>query len=116
MIAVGDTVWVQLATYRHDTFRELVAWQVTKVGRVWATIGPDLNSFRFRIDPEYYPPPLDGGEWASPGRVFMTATEAAEYTRSEAAWAIIRRQGYRPPRGVVEALEKVAAAIEADRP
>lgn len=107
---VGQEVWVlDTQRIRHpNASTPLHKATISAIGRKWATIG---RKERFDITNGQ----LDGGEYTSPGRVFLSPEAFQQEVRLNAAWSAlgdaVRR--HQPPTGVTaEFLEEVVCRLQ----
>lgn len=90
---------------------------VSKVGRAWVTFAHGRQSMRFELEPDddglFY---VDGGDYSSPGRVWLTreahADHLARMKAGETILAATRRGGpVFPPQVPTEMLVALAALL-----
>jgi hypothetical protein len=96
---VGQVVWVldTMRNRRIDESTPLREATITDIGRKWATLDGDSKD-RFDIKNGL----LDGGEYTSPGRVFVSPSAFYHDVQVTAAWSAltdaVRR--HQPPEGI----------------
>lgn len=101
--SVGQTVYIRW--YRDREGRPLGPYKVTKVGRAWIYLGA-----RYRFDRDLH---IDGGRFASPGRVYLSEQDYCDECERKTAWrAFADLVKYQPPPKVsVETIEQARALL-----
>lgn len=115
---VGQTVYVERNHRRPGGPPEPTPVKVAKVGRKWVTLDDNTHHpGRFELG-ETQPFELDGGDYMSPGRVWLTLMDWEIHTRRTAAWRRIQAaaKASRPPSGVtLSDLDQMAGKLEGGR-
>lgn len=112
--AVGQTVFVEDRRYG-GTPPEPTPRKIVKLGRKWATL-EGWHAQRFAIGP-HMPGvafPLDGGDYVSPGRVWVSLEDRGIHQRRLEAWGVVKRMGHlpHPPDHLpLETLEQIASLL-----
>ncbi len=83
---VGQVVLVALTGNSRGPVR-LVERKVTKVGRKWVTLEHDT---RFEREGERGKFVLDGGDYSSPGRVYLSLQDYEDEEKLYTAWSLLR--------------------------
>jgi hypothetical protein len=87
----GDRVLMAKTGRRSDEPPALSWAEVTKVGRKWAELQPDGRKWRGRDDRfSLEDGHIDGGDFMSPGRVFLSEEAYHEHARALALWKPFR--------------------------
>lgn len=108
MLSVGQTLWmVPSARYAGPPCEVTV----TRVGRKWA----EISRGGYRIDKTTLY--IDGGDYSSPGRCYLTRAEHDNEVAMQRAWDALRNlveRKYTPPDGMtVEAIRAALVALGA---
>lgn len=109
---LGQTIWIHF--YQRSLGVALSPHTVTKIGRKWVTLGNGFreNAYRFDVDTLE----LDGGDYTSPGKVYLSEEAYHQETALMGAWKVfqdrIRFFGYQTtPKGLT--LADIEAASNA---
>lgn len=117
--SLGQELYFEPVTsYRpaQKPLHELRSVAVTKIGRVWITVKSATTSYRFEPEPDdeglLW---TDGGDYGSPGRIWLTREAHADYSaRIGATGKILSafRAGHAAPRQIpTEMLVAMAALL-----
>jgi hypothetical protein len=106
-LAVGQKLWFVPSDTRYNKGPQ--ECEVAKIGRKWAYLNwrgyrLDINSLR-----------VDGGDYSSPGRCWLSVEEYESHVNSRAVWDAFRKAiDYKPiPDGVtVEHIEEAARLLK----
>ena len=81
---VGQKVVVVFNERRNERIEE---FEVTKIGRVWAQISAGgAYEYRFNLESLL----IDGGQYMSPGRIYLSREEYETEKATEGVWKVFR--------------------------
>lgn len=95
---LGLMLWYEPTDLRHSTGFPL---KVTKVGRKWVDLGDDRYPQRYRVAIGQVA--VDGGQYSSPGRVWLSQSECLVRRDLEKQWRDVAHEMLRsqPPAGLM---------------
>lgn len=100
---LNQTVWVKL----YHGHRDLMAYEITKLGRKWASLGK-MERYRFDLKTGE----IDGQGYTSLGKVYVSEEAYAQEQATDKAWRAFQDQvrNIRAPEGVTP--EKLSQALQ----
>lgn len=102
-LTLGQKLWLAPAHSRRGAYEV----EVTKIGRRWA----ELSGNNGRVDMETLW--LDGGEYSSPGRCWLSREEYEDYRAADIAWNALFYQQHRsrPPSVTAAAIREAGRSL-----
>lgn len=115
MITLGQTVFVEHHEFgRAKDLGEPFPRKVVKIGRKWGTL-EGWNGGRFELGEGEGPFEIDGGEYSSPGNVWLSLEARERYLATHAAWERLGQlttRGTRPPPHITaEQIDAIVAQL-----